>query len=448
MKANIFLILLIVIIGVIFSGCEKQDDKTDLYLSENEIEFNYDENSATIYVNNIGSGEFSWNVSSEDDYIYFSKSSGNCSKNIADKFEIKLQRNKIIEDSISTSIMFSTSTGENQEISLFILNFPEHKIRLSFKVFDVGYDYINDRIIFLSDNNIEVYDLEENIFQSIELNQSHSSLSVSPDGSYAVAGGTYSNSNISYINLAESTLIGEFAISNDINDIVFAPDNISYIFPNYSNNSIGKLNLINGNYSIYQFNQIGDDINAKLHPSGHYIYAAGEYLGLIKFDIQSDVPEMIYNSSYYDLDNKLWLSKDGNKIFTITKKVFHIDPSLPGEDVTDVSELTFADNYLYSIEQSSLLDKYYLITTNNSYSSLSESNMILVFNSSLTLENTINLENFYYLQQSQNGYLQVNASAEYVFSSKDGSKIIVICKSDYGYNDSWGIEIIENSKKP
>ncbi len=440
-------IIVIIALVIQFSSCKKQEDEAGLYVSKNKIEFDYDENSAKVYISNIGSGEFSWNVSSIDDYIYFSKNSGTCSKNTPDKFDINIQRNKINEDSISTSVTVTTNTGESQVISLFILSFPEKKIRINYNVTDAEYDYINDRLVLLSDSYsffVEIYDLNENKFHRIDLGQYVTSLSVSPDGNYAIAGVGSSNEYISYINLADLKLNGEFGISGDVNDIVAVPGIMSYIFPRYSYNEIGQLNLTNGNYSIYQFDQIGDDLIAKLHSSGLYIYAAGEYSKLIKFDISSTVPQMVYNTSSYDMDNKLWLSKDGTKIFTKNKEILHINPALPGEDVTDVSDLTFTDDYLYFIEQSSLLDEYYLITTDNYYSyHSSESDKILIYNNNFTHINTINLEKFYYIKQGQNVYSQDEASAAYVFSSSDGSKIIIISMSDYNYYDNWGIEIIE-----
>ena len=444
---NLSILLFFILLLIQFSSCNKDEDEAVLYLSKTRVEFNYDENSAIVYISNIGSGDFTWNVNSEYDYIYFSKNSGTCSKNAPDEFEINIQRNKITGDSISASVMFSTSSGENQKISLFILNFPEEKIRLDYNIVDAEYDYVNDRLILLSNSYehfIEIYDLNENKFHRITFNEYASELSVSQDGDYAVTGMQSSNEHISYINLSALQFESEFEISNDVNDIVATSEKIAYIFPRYGYNEIGQLNLTNGNYSTYQFNQIGDDLIAKLHSSGNYIYAAGDYSKLIKFDISSTIPQMLYNTSSYDMDNKLWLSKDGTKIFTKNKKILHIDPALPGEDVTDVNDLTFADDYLYFIEQSSHLDEYYLITTDNYYSSShSESDRILVYNNNFTQESIINLEKFYYLQQGQNGYSLADASAEYIFSSSDGSKIIVISMSDYNYYDNWGIEIIE-----
>ncbi|OQX78843.1 MAG: hypothetical protein B6D61_04650, partial [Bacteroidetes bacterium 4484_249] len=368
-------------------------------------------------------------------------------KNKPDKFDIYIQRNKISSDSVSASVMFSTNSGETQEISLFILNFPEEKIRLDYNVEDAEYDYVNDRLILLSDSYshfIEIYDLQEDKFHRIELNNYPYHLSVSKDGDYAIAGIQSSTEYISYINLNDLRFEGEFSVSYDVNDIVAAPDKMAYIFPRYNNNEIGKLNLSNGNFSAYQFNQIGDNLIAKLHPSGKYIYAVNNYSRLIKFDIRSAIPQLLYSTSSYDMDNKLWLSKDGTEIFTKNKKILHIDPTLQGDDITSVSNLTFADNYLYFIEQSSLFDEYYLITTNNYYSSShSESDRILVYNSNFAQDRIINLEKFYYIQQGQHSYSFADASAEYVFSSSDGSKIIVVSMSAFNYYDNWGIEIIE-----
>lgn len=90
-------------------------------------------------------------------------------------------------------------------------------------------------------------------------------------------------------------------------------------------------------------------------------------------------------------------------------------------------------------------DEYYAITTNSSSSSNSDCDKLYVLDNTFQSAGTIELEYFYYSQSGSPGYQIVSPSAEFVFSSSDGNKIIVISEaSNYYYSDEgWGIEIID-----
>ena len=446
MKTFIFLFLSLLII-VLFSGCKKDENESTLYLNKSNIEFGYDEISAIVYISNTGSKEFEWTVNSSDDFIMFSKNTGTCSKNSPDNFEIFINRENLARDSISTSISVSTSTGESRQISLFILNFPENKIRLDYQVRDAKYDYANDRLIILSYASniqfVDIYNFTDNSFNSIKLNYDADKISVSPDGKYAVTASDY-NQQISNIDLINLKLEDEYNISTNVNDIVTTSDKTAYIFPKYVYNTIGQLSLTTGNYLTYDFNQIGYTIVAELHPSGKYIYALDDsYDRFFKLRIDSGSPLLMYNINSY-LGEKIWISKDGNYIFTENKDILHIAPEMAGEDIIETGEFNFSQNYLYYIDQNITHNEFYVIPSNydHSYNGSMNSN-INVYNNDFSYTKSIPLEKFYFVQPGHTEYSLVDPSAEYVFTNSDENKIIVITKANINYSTAWGIEIIQ-----
>jgi hypothetical protein len=72
---------------------------------------------------------------------------------------------------------------------------------------------------------------------------------------------------------------------------------------------------------------------------------------------------------------------------------------------------------------------------------------VLVLDNDFGLKETIYLEKYFFKQPGDIGYSQAEASAENVFSSSDGNKIIILSKSMPNYSTKWGIEIIETQNK-
>ena len=182
---------------------------------------------------------------------------------------------------------------------------------------------------------------------------------------------------------------------------------------------------------------------AVLHPSGNYIYTAG-YSMLSKFNITNPEPALIYANTTYNIDSKIWLSKDGTRLFTAGKKILTIDASLPQEDITGVGDVNIGQNYIFYLDHNMIHNEYYIIPTNSNYGTDYQSNQLLVLNNDLAHVRSIPLEPFHVLYlYNQQSYFTVDAIGQYVFSSSGGSKIIVVSKASDSYSNTWGIEIID-----
>jgi hypothetical protein len=432
-----------------FTGCKKKDD-TNLLVNQHSITFGYSDNTKTVTISNVGSTDFTWTVNSPSDLLEFSKTSGSCSKNQPDTFIITLLRQKVHADSTSATVTITASTGETSSISLLILGFPEKKIRYTSQIYNAAYDLVHDRLILLSYANgarfFDILDMGTNSFSQIPLDGSGDFLSVSPDGSYAITSSD-NNSRIIYADLIQKKVINTFSVEQFNNGLVACADKQCYFFPYYNNNDIGKINLNTGIFSSYNFTTYLDLDMAVLHPSGNYIYTAGSYM-LSKFNISAQEPVLVYTNTSYNTESKLWFSKEGTRLFTAGKKVLTLNPVLPANDITGTTDVPISQYYIYSLDHNMAHSEFYIIPTNSSYNADYQSDQLLVLNDDLTQQRTIMLEDFYFQNPySQPGYTTSDALGEYVFSTSDGGKIIVISEASNSYYNAWGIEIIDRTWK-
>jgi hypothetical protein len=232
--------------------------------------------------------------------------------------------------------------------------------------------------------------------------------------------------------------------SNSISELVSAIGGLVYIFHydyNYES-EMSILNLSSGVQNSFDFNGYLNIADAHMHQSGNYIYGV-DYSDLIKIDISNADPILVYSHYISDLNGKIWLSRDGLRIFTDEKKILKINPELAGYDVTDQADLNISKSYIQGIEQDIIHSEYYAIPSNSySFNDDSESQVVLVFNSSFEQIKTIQLEDYYFTNSYEPNIYLENPSAEYVFVSSDGNKIIIVSKATNSSNN-WGVEILD-----
>jgi len=431
---------------LLHSGCKKNDDAS-MFINPHNVTFGYTDQRKTITISNGGSDEFTWTVSSPSGLFEFSKTNGRCSKNKPDFFDIILLREKVHADSISATVTITSSTGESANLSLLVRGFPEKKIRYSSEIYNAAFDQAGNRLILLSASNsakiLDIYDLATDKFTHLTLPGDGTLLSVSPDGTYAVTN-TNSNTRLTITNLVQKTVGNTYNVEQ-FNDVLIATnDKFCYFFPAYNYYKIDKFNVNTGSFATYSYGSYFDIDMAVLHPSGKYIYTAA-YYELSKFNITGSDPTLVYANSGAITDDKIWIARDGAKIITAGRKVLFINPELPQNDITGTGTISIGQNYIYAFDQNLAHNEFYVIPSNSSYGTDYQSNQILVLNSNLAQVRSILLEPFYVSGYSGQGYTTEDAYGQYVFSSSDGSKIIVISKSSGYYSTSWGIEIIDRT---
>lgn len=432
---------------VLMFSCKKEDDKIFLYLGKTELNFGYDNNSINLSISNISGKSLEWTVSSEDNFMYFSKSSGSLEPNSYEQIFINVKRSELTGDSISSEITIS-SIGIPVTIKVFILNYPENKIRLNYRINDAEYDKVNNRLFLLPTNcqYIEVFDVNEETFEKIDLQEydyyNIKDIEVSSDGNYLVA---TSYNHLYHIDVEKKEVVFQCELNKQTESFVYAPNNKVYLFPDdYWDPDMYCIDL--SSYQISTFDINGDETNAKPHPSWKYIYGINDYYSLLKIDIQTEIPELIYSEYINGIGKYLWIQGDGKKIITSQKKLLHINPDVSGYDVTVISDIDIPGyNYIFHVEYNTQKNEHYLIPS--TYQDEIDNTILYVYDNELNFVREIELEQFFFTTTG-NSYITEPAMALFAFSDTAGQKLIVLTQPKSGsYSQISAIEIISSNKK-
>nr|NQU89426.1 hypothetical protein [Bacteroidota bacterium] len=169
------------------------------------------------------------------------------------------------------------------------------------------------------------------------------------------------------------------------------------------------------------------NIRAEPHPSWKYLYGISNYEYLVKFNIQGNIPEVVYSTLDMAFGYKCWVSEDGNRIITSNKKVLSINPDTTGYDITSISEIGCLLEYRTTLQlvQNSQKNEFYFLETLHPY--YSDPRNLLVLNNNLDFKNEISPEGFHYIEPD-GGYAIAQAEIQFVFYDGSGQNVILITR--------------------
>ncbi len=437
-------LLAIIALCILTSSCEKDEDSYYLYSGKTNLEFGYNTNSINLNLSNLSDEAIQWSISSTDDFLAFSDPSGSISAEGNSDVTISVRRELISADSISSLVQISSSKGEGLSIPVFIRNYPENKIRLSFRVTGSAFDE-NRQILYLlstfsSSPRLEVYDVEEGTFTTHDLDISSYSNSATmylmPDGNnLAITMG----SNLYLFDVNEGIINYSLQFDAYITNTSGSPDQRLYISTqNYSD----KLYFVDLStkelFTVVINNLYGHYIQT--HPSGDYLYGMHHYNGIIKLNISSTTPTLVYSDYQYEAA-KMWIVDNGNRIITNEKMVLEINPDMGGNDIVSSSSIEVSGfQYISDVAYDASDDNYFVLFTNSDY--YDEIRSLQRLNGSMDFMKVIEPEPFLE-NNGSGGYTSINAWVRTVYCNPENNTLVLITSSDPGnYPDYSAIEII------
>jgi hypothetical protein len=318
---------------------------------------------------------------------------------------------------------------------------------LEYNILDAAYSKNYGKLYLLPPSSyqshvIEIFDVSDKTFERIELpeNYNFSHVSISYDESRLAI---YGDQTFVTLDLVSNQLSDEIYIEDGIESMVFVPDNKLYIFIDNNYNILEMVSFdLNTNIKTnYEITGVYSDIrDVKLHPSKKYLYGVGYYYDdLIKLSISDAEPVLIYNKGISNINTNIWISDGGTQIFSKSNKYLTIDPDAIGDDVVSINEFSYNYQTILDFNQNTAKQEFYIIPSLNSYTPSDE---VLVYDEELNYKSKYVAEPFMVLKNnnSSTGYDYVKALTNRVFSTKDGTKLILIIRPENqnynGYEDA------------
>ncbi|MBN1180900.1 MAG: hypothetical protein JXB49_01345 [Bacteroidales bacterium] len=456
---NLVRIFYILFIIIIIDGCEKEKNEVVTYktesivLNKDKLVLNTLNMDTWLKFKNIGEDSVKWNIEEFDSSIscgYRHRVNGYINPNEIDSIYVSANTEKILDDTIYTNLTLSFN-NKDVDIPVEIFNLSRNRTIVNFNVVDADYDFIHNRILCISDNpvySLRLVDLETRSSDSIILNYAPICISISPDFKKAVIG---HENHVTYFDIESNSIIKTIGIDCIVSDIVIKNSGWAYAFSHTHNeeNAYSIDPTCDSSYVNTEYPGISFSMKAKLHPSGKYIYAADNGVspsGIEKYSIEENLLKVLYSEGFhgdYPIDGDLWISEDGNRIFTksgyvfTTSEIQDLDIKYNGrlEKSTDIVSLS------HSIQSDRI---FAITTTNDDYREKFQETRLDVYDgTNLIYLGAIEME-WYKKPHSVNDYERFNPLGRFVFINSNSTCIYIISKGvfDTDLPDEWGIEKI------
>jgi hypothetical protein len=163
-----------------------------------------------------------------------------------------------------------------------------------------------------------------------------------------------------------------------------------------------------------------------------------------KYDIQKGAASMLYDSPYhgdYPMNGNLWLSEDGDRIFTRGKTVLR-SSELKTEDMYYNGNIAVT-NQIQSLFHSKSAGQFFVLTRNTSnWTTIACDPDLYVFN-----YNYLNYLGKFTLESFMSNNQLYSAEGNFVFANSTGKQIYVLTKANSGAGllYEWALQTVNNN---
>jgi hypothetical protein len=296
---------------------------------------------------------------------------------------------------------------------------PSSFNRLAYNVVSAAYDKPLDKMVLVSanPNELHVYDPVTLADQVIPLPAPPLSLSVRPDGLFAAVG---HDGWVSYVNLQTAVIVQTFPLAVHVQSLALASNGFIYVWPlSAINATIGSLQISTGTVmapSNFNFDPL------RMTTDGNYLYTA--YFGLSKWDITQGVAVPVAQEQFTSINTcgNLWLTEDGNRLFTACAQAYRTSPVASQDlqyngQLAGLNSLTWADESV--IQQSTVV-----IPSSFSSPSSVDTQLQIFGDAFLGFVGSLPLPQFLIGGQTYAGH------GQYVFWNANSTKLFAVEKAD------------------
>jgi hypothetical protein len=402
-------------------------------------------------ISNTNQGILKWRINSFPNWLIVSPVSGSLENGNSTTVNISLDYDNINQQQelIGSILLTNNTINDSIDIPVHVSAnaiMPADIKQISGVVTDSEFNTETGTMVICTKmpNSLIIFNTLNNESQTIPLSKTPNCISISEDGLKAVIG--YSVSSVSYIDLVNLNIIGEYTVDCIPYDIVLGGNEWSYITPtDNQHEQLRSLNLrtgilYTGKYATQLYEKT---IIKKIHGKPFMVGTRTSVSpnGILIFDVRKGVASDTI-SYYHTSTGNIWISEDGTKLFTGIKYVYNLpeydllfhsnSPTLFGRVETNMHGITsFAEcpSKGYIFISSTYLDN-----------SLGSPAMIEQY--SLSNLNKINSIKISPVVISENGIKKIyETSPRFIFANKEGSGLYILKTLKGVYNkDYWTIE--------
>ena len=421
------------------------EDYTNYTLPE-ALFFPENVNDNTLRINNYGNTTLEYSIAASNSFISVSPTSGQIAMMQHANVNVSIDRENLLN--VTHPALYVTIDGTVDTVPIVL----EKKLMLPNDVVDAEYSKATNLLVYVAgDATLNIYHPDTRELSSVALSYVPTCVSLSPDGTKAVAG---HDAHVTYVDLMTESVLTVNSVSCDALDIVLTDSGWTYVFPRRDQWSrIFCLNVSNENASVTQHtgNLIYAGTRGKLHPSGKYIYGADNGLSpadIEKYDIQGGTAQYLYDSPYhgdYSMGGDLWFEESGERLFTRAGTVFKTSET-QSSDMIYNGKIQFQSDYgsILWLDQLDRNHELYFVTKayNYWYDEVADPYVYIYNSDNLTYKEKIRIED--YCVATGDNYDIYEASPRFVFAHSNGEQLYVITKAvGSGLAHEWAIQTID-----
>lgn len=401
------------------------------------------QDDVVLRISNFGNVALDYSITASTNFVTFAPSSGQIATMRHADIHVTIDRASLL---LEHRPALYVTIGDDVETVLLI---PEKKMMLPNDVIDAEYAKATDLLVYVAnDATLNIYHPGTHELSSVALSYIPTCVSISPDGTKAVAG---HDAHVTYVDLLSEEVLTTNDISCDACDIVLTDDSWAYVFPRRDQSERIRCINVSTNNALETLSTGGyvyQGTKAKLHPSGKYIYGAINGLSpsdVEKYDIQGGTARYLYDSQYhgdYSMGGDLWLEESGERLITKFGTVFKTS-EVQSMDIIYNGSITLEGSYrsILWLDQLDLNHELYLILqSSNWYDEEPNPPFVYVYNSeNLVYKTKIRVEDF--SVGTGDDAIVYAASPYFVFANSNGEELYVITKADgSGLLHEWAIQ--------
>jgi hypothetical protein len=422
--------------------------KSTYKLSTRELKYGYTDNVKYVYLRNTGNTQLAWSTSSQKQYLNIVPAQGIVNQGDSVLLKITADRTLLQNGKNTAIVNFNNDVNFKDSLLVTVDHFAETKYMLNCNVVDAEFCRKTNKIYMVTAsprNALIILDPETKTKQTVSLNKVPSCVSVNANGTKVLVG---HNGMVSYIDIASSTIEKECTISCNALDVVLTSGGWGYVFPTSDQwSAIHGVNLTTGLESNSSSWMIYAGTVGRLHPSEKYMYGADNGISpsdIEKYDIQKGAASMLYDSPYhgdYPMNGNLWLSEDGDRIFTRGKTVLR-SSELKTEDMYYNGNIAVT-NQIQSLFHSKSAGQFFVLTRNTSnWTTIACDPDLCVFN-----YNYLNYLGKFTLESFMSNNQLYSAEGNFVFANSTGKQIYVLTKANSGAGllYEWALQTVSNN---